>query len=303
MARRPAIMLYKGDWKRDPQLSMCSPATRGIWIDLICDMDDLGNATISGPAKMLARMCRASEEEVIEAFAELKSSNAADIECVDGIYTVTCRRVEKELHISDVRRGAVNNRYKTDTNNPTKEPTNSIHPVEDENEEEVLAVEVVLASKAKADCEGIYSVYPRKVSRRAAFRAIECAFQRVIAGESPLGKLNCDQANKFLHCAVEGYARSPDGMNGKFTPHPATWFNASRYLDDQQEWAKSAAPRGSNGNYKSKTESSIDAACEAIRIIGERAADRDGADEARYTPAGQAGYGGLPRLGSGSGLF
>lgn len=295
-------MLYKGDWKRDPQLSMCSPATRGIWIDLICDMDDLGCATITGTAKMLARMCRSSDVEVVEAFAELKASNAADIQCTDGIYTVTCRRVEKELHISKVRSDAVQNRYKVDTNESTKQPTNSLHPVEDENE--VLAVEVVSVSKPKADCEGIYGAYPRKVARRAAFRAIEQAFQRIIAGEGDY-KFVPDEANKFLRMAAEAFARSPDGMKGEFTSHPATWFNASRYLDDQQEWAKSASTGGSNGThgtYKSKTESSMDAAHEAIRLIREAGADRDGADEAGYTPAGQAGYGGLPRLGSGSGL-
>jgi hypothetical protein len=74
------------------------------------------------------------------------------------------------------------------------------------------------------------------------------------------------------------------------------------WLAKAQDGAVSA-PGGSNGTYKSKTESSMDAAREAIRIIGERAADCDGADEAGYTPPGSSGYGGLPRLGSGSGLF
>ena len=32
------------------------------------------------------------------------------------------------------------------------------------------------------------------------------------------------------------FAGSAAGNKGTFTPHPATWFNQERYLDDEQEW-------------------------------------------------------------------
>lgn len=83
----------------------------------------------------------------------------------------------------------------------------------------------------------------------------------------------------------------------------SAWVGRSLNWADGPTDAYGKKPGGSNGNYKSKTESSIDAACEAIRIINARGADCDGVDEARYAPASQAKYGGLPRLSSGSGLF
>ena len=36
----PAIHWYTGDWMKDPRLSRCSPATRGIWADLLCAMHE-----------------------------------------------------------------------------------------------------------------------------------------------------------------------------------------------------------------------------------------------------------------------
>jgi hypothetical protein len=35
---------------------------------------------------------------------------------------------------------------------------------------------------------------------------------------------------------TETFAHSEAGMRGDFTPHPATWFNRSSYLDDETEW-------------------------------------------------------------------
>jgi len=37
---------------------------------------------------------------------------------------------------------------------------------------------------------------------------------------------------------VKAFATSPAGQAGKFTPHPATWFNGGRYEDDDAEWAR-----------------------------------------------------------------
>jgi len=223
-------MLYKGDWKRDPQLSMCSPSTRGIWIDLLCDMDDLGSCSITGTASMIARMCRSSSEEVVLALKELKDSGAADVSEENNVFTVKCRRLEKELHISKVRSEAVQSRYKKSS----KEDTKGVHLAEDENEDEIE--EVVNEKKCRVDAEKIYSNYPRKVAKGAALKAIDSAFKRLCRGEIP--SVNADRAEDFLLHSVERYAKSDAGNRGKFTPHPATWFNESRYADDEKEWTK-----------------------------------------------------------------
>ena len=42
--------------------------------------------------------------------------------------------------------------------------------------------------------------------------------------------------SRFLLERTKLFAASPDGNKGKFTPHPATWFNRESYLDNEQEW-------------------------------------------------------------------
>jgi hypothetical protein len=83
--------------------------------------------------------------------------------------------------------------------------------------------------------EQIYSVYPRKIAKRAALVSIEKAIRRLEYGEAgePLTRA---VATTRLFCAVIQYAQTPAGTSGQFTPYPTTWFNQSRYLDDTQEW-------------------------------------------------------------------
>ena len=71
-------------------------------------------------------------------------------------------------------------------------------------------------------------LYPRKVGKGAALKAIEKALER-IEGDRPA---------EWVAKRVKLYAESTAGQNGAFTPHPATWFNQSRYLDDPKEWEK-----------------------------------------------------------------
>lgn len=72
--------------------------------------------------------------------------------------------------------------------------------------------------------ENLYSAYPRKVGKASAIRAISNALKRnELTYEQMLEKVNA-------------FAASPAGNAGNYTPHPATWFNAARYLDDPAEW-------------------------------------------------------------------
>lgn len=70
--------------------------------------------------------------------------------------------------------------------------------------------------------ETIYAEYPRKVGRQAALKAIRRAMR--------------DHDPEWLLARVRLFAASPDGQAGQYTPHPATWFNAGRYDDDDREW-------------------------------------------------------------------
>lgn len=81
---------------------------------------------------------------------------------------------------------------------------------------------------ASRDAEAVYATYPRKVGKRAALKAILSALNRL---DSP------DPVCHLIGITKE-FAKSPAGQRGEFTPHPATFFNQSRYLDDPEEWEK-----------------------------------------------------------------
>ena len=81
---------------------------------------------------------------------------------------------------------------------------------------------------------GIYALYPRKEGRAAALKAIEKAIKT--------------DGYAVVMEATEAYAKAvsmwPDG-DRRFIPHPATWFNQQRYLDDRTAWVRKApAPVG-----------------------------------------------------------
>ena len=70
--------------------------------------------------------------------------------------------------------------------------------------------------------EILYSLYPRKVGRLKALRAIQVALKKA--------------PYEVLHEAVTAYAEARKDQDIQFTPHPATWFNQGRWEDDRANW-------------------------------------------------------------------
>lgn len=59
--KRPAFQFYPADWRKDPALSICSLAARGLWIELMCIMheaDEYGTLTVNGKAMTLQQIAR-----------------------------------------------------------------------------------------------------------------------------------------------------------------------------------------------------------------------------------------------------
>ena len=96
------MQFYVRDWAGDPELAMCSPSTRGIWMDAICAMQARQRSgELSGKIEQLARICRCTAEEMTVAVAELRSTGAADVTVSNETVTLICRRMKRE---SDGRR-------------------------------------------------------------------------------------------------------------------------------------------------------------------------------------------------------
>jgi hypothetical protein len=69
------MLWYGGDWLKDPHLSMCSPATRGIWMDALCLMhENEESGSITGTTEGLSRACRCTPDELTFALKELELS-------------------------------------------------------------------------------------------------------------------------------------------------------------------------------------------------------------------------------------
>lgn len=93
--------------------------------------------------------------------------------------------------------------------------------------------------------ESFWNVYPRRVAKANAFVAFKNAVKR------------CDA--KDIIDAAEVFGKSPKGR-GKFCPHPATWLNGDRWLDDPKEWNEGDAGVVYKPRKKSPEQSRLEAA-------------------------------------------
>lgn len=101
-------------------------------------------------------------------------------------------------------------------------------------------------------CQKVYLAYPRHVAPRAALKAIQRAAERLVREKAQPDE---HTARRYLWKRATEYSRSPAGQkppkgSNDYRPHPATWFNQSRFEDDSTEWLK---PNGVNGNGKHAT--------------------------------------------------
>jgi hypothetical protein len=86
------------------------------------------------------------------------------------------------------------------------------------------------------DALEIYEIYPLKVGRPEAIKAILNAFQKA----EPAALLE----------ATAAYAKAttlwPEDEK-KYIPHASTWFNQERYADDRSNWIKSSPAQSNQG--------------------------------------------------------
>src|SRR5262249_52371672 len=84
--------------------------------------------------------------------------------------------------------------------------------------------------------ERLWHSYPRRVGKRAAFKAFTAAVKR-----HPKLEL-VDFSN-----AVAWYAESVQGKDPQYVPHAATWFNGDRFLEEFDEAEEGHSRERQNG--------------------------------------------------------
>lgn len=79
---------------------MCSPSTRGIWIDLLCSLHDARISQLTATPEQFARICRCDTGSMLAGLLELQSTGAANVSEREGSFTVICRRMKKAEDLS-----------------------------------------------------------------------------------------------------------------------------------------------------------------------------------------------------------
>lgn len=107
--KRPAFQFYPADWRKDPALSACSLAARGLWVELMCIAHEGGtygvlsiNGKPMAPAQ-IARMVGESPAAVVKLVAELEDAGVFSRDEQGCIYS---RRMVKDEHVRNVRADA-----------------------------------------------------------------------------------------------------------------------------------------------------------------------------------------------------
>jgi hypothetical protein len=87
MKKDPIMDFDTRAWITDPQLRMASPATRGIWMDMLCFMRvSPQRGIVTGSVDDIARLVGASNDEILLFISEARKTNFCDIRiCHDDV--------------------------------------------------------------------------------------------------------------------------------------------------------------------------------------------------------------------------
>lgn len=95
--KRPSFQFYPGDWQRNANLRRCSPAARGVWMDIMClmhDSDEYG--VLRWPLKEIAQAAGAAISNVRELVDKAVLKGIDKGTCEPFVYTPRSGRKDGE---------------------------------------------------------------------------------------------------------------------------------------------------------------------------------------------------------------
>lgn len=236
-------------WKSDPALRRCRPATRGIWMDLICAMcenDKCG--TVTGTIAELAIDGGCSEQEMEAAIADLRLHHAADVhDQGGGVVSIVNRRMSNEYKRRETWR---NTKKKQRSENC---PTN-VHEPSPKKVPSDYYSDCFVSSVVKGGAGGNGTTPPAPIGEPsppassgqrynlrpiavAAFSSLpkrvrrkQPAFEREFANAVASGK-----TPEFIAERLAAYYASPEG-SGQWFREPANWLEHRGYDEPDETW-------------------------------------------------------------------
>jgi hypothetical protein len=147
--KRPAMQLYIGDWKKDPNVRACSIAARGLWFEMICAMfecEPRGYMLVGSKQATVPQIAKMSGCDVAETESLLKELEDARVFSRTDDGTIYSRRMVRDEQLRSKRQecgkmggnpNLVNQMVNHVVNQEVNHPLNPdlIQSVEDEDED------------------------------------------------------------------------------------------------------------------------------------------------------------------------
>lgn len=231
MMKRPAIMFYTGDWMKDPHLAMCSPATRGIWIDMICLMhENSESGRLAGDLGGLSRACRCTPEQLYDALRELHQYRAAEVTVLPDDteshqpVTILSRRMVREYEQRKY------NAEKQKRHRAKQGDGDVADPLSPNASPYSVAVAVSSSvTKKKVSVSDVYNDPDFQAFWKSAYRKTS----KATAAKAFLKASGCVEAGMILGAWARQNERwRAEQADKRYVPHPATWLTGERWEDE-----------------------------------------------------------------------
>jgi hypothetical protein len=207
VAKLPYLPLYTGDWLKDSALTRCTPAARGVWIDLLCVMhDDNRSGEVRGTIDEVARLARCTADELSHALTDIQNKRAAEVVQRGDEVCIRNRRMYRESQ-------------KRKSNAERQER----HRKQCRNGEGNAGVAFEDEIDIDSYFESFWKEFPSG-RRGSKGKAREAFFKAIVKVK----------AQTIIDAAIE-YAASEVGR-GQFVKMPATWLNQECWDDDRESW-------------------------------------------------------------------
>lgn len=239
----PAIQWYPGDWLRDPGVQALSYEDQGIWFAILMRMwegEERGKLTLNGaamPVEALARLLGLDNQKVNQTLTTLSTYGVTSVEPNTGI--IFSRRMVRDEQLRNIRvecgkKGGnprlVNQKSNQSLTTGVKQiPTpssSSSSSIQTHTEPSAVPASVKAKgpwrnSHQAAWFDDWWKVVWAKVGKGGAEKAFAKAATNLLVAEEIIAA-----TKKQLPRILE---REP-----QYRPHPATWLNDKRWLDEPE---------------------------------------------------------------------
>mgnify|MGYP006348372967 FL=1 len=233
----PWLKFYTSDWRADPRLKMCSPAARGMWIEMICLMHEAspyGHLLIHGQTPneaQLASLTGISAAELPHLVAELERLGVFSRTKEGVIYSRKLVRMASRSAVArkNGKKGGRPNLGKGEDNSdqlnlqdkgvdkPQKPEARS-----QKKEERGKPLSRAIAKTEPERFEEFWAAYPHRGGVKRKRSDAEARYRRVVqSGTMEQDLIDAAMRHRSDRRVVDGFARDP-----------TTWLNQRGWLDD-----------------------------------------------------------------------